>query len=309
MTRPAPRPDRPLHLTALRLLAAVDELGGLGAAARAMGMAQPNASRALAALERELGAMLLDRGPRGSAPTSMGRAILAAAVPLFDAADAFHHDVDVLTSDGTAPLRVSASLTVAEHLMPGWLATYRRLHPGAEVGLRVRNSDRVFDEVLSGACDIGFVETPLSRKNLHGTVVADDHLVVIVAPDHPWATRGSTEGGEQNRVTAAELAATPLVLRERGSGTRAILDRALAPWNPVPPAVELGSNAAVAATVRAGQEPGVLSELAVADALAHGDLAVVDVGDELDFSRHIRAVWRGTGPLRAARDLIRIASS
>ena len=53
----------------------------------------------------------------------------------------------------------------------------------------------------------------------------------------------------------------------------------------------------------------MLSELAVADALAHGDLAVVDVGDELDFSRHIRAVWRGTGPLRAARDLIRIASS
>ena len=80
--------------------------------------------------------------------------------------------------------------------MPGWLATYRRLHPGAEVGLRVRNSDRVFDEVLSGACDIGFVETPLSRKNLHGTVVADEGVTVqgLVPPGHKLAVRAIRAG-------------------------------------------------------------------------------------------------------------------
>ncbi|MFC3849595.1 LysR substrate-binding domain-containing protein [Corynebacterium hansenii] len=309
---------RPLHLTALRLLAAIDELGGLGAAARAMGMAQPNASRTIASFERELGADLIERGPRGSAPTPLGRSVLAAAAPLFDAVDAFHHDIGLLTADESAPLRVSASMTVAEHLMPGWLATYRGRHPGADVGLRVRNSERVFDEVVAGTCDIGFVETPLARKDLHGTVVADDHLVIVVSPDHPWAKRGrhaadhepGPGGRDHGPVTAEELAATPLALREPGSGTRAFYDRALAPWHPVPPAVELGSNAAVAATVRAGGEPGVLSELAVADALSRGDLVAVDVDPRLDLSRSIRAVWRGTGgPGRVARELIDIAAS
>lgn len=321
MTGDHPAPHRPLHLAALRLLAATAELGGLGAAARALGMAQPNASRAIAALEKDLGADLLDRGPRGSTPTPLGRSVLAAAGPMFDAIDAYHHDVGKLLADGPTPLKVAASMTVAEHLMPEWLAVYRRRHPGADVGLRVLNSERVFDEVLTGACDVGFVETPLARGNLHATVVADDHLVTVVPPGHPWALRGRNApragvgdhprtGAPTGPVTAAELAATPLALREPGSGTRAFLDRALAPWDPVPPAVELGSNAAVAATVRAGGEPGVLSELAVADALAHGELVAVDVDADLDLSRRIRAVWRGAGgPGRAAQELIGIASA
>lgn len=308
------------HLIGLRLLAAADELGSLGAAARATGMAQPNVSRAIAALEDTLGAPLLDRSPRGSTATALGKSVIAAAASLFDAAATFRRDVTSLLADDSAPLRVSASMTVAEHLMPGWLSTYRRRHPDADVGLRVRNSERVFDEVLAGTCDIGFVETPLARKDLNATVIADDHLVVVVAPGHPWAGRGRNAAGSAadapptgefalGPVTAAELAATPLVLREPGSGTRTFHDRALAPWNPAPPAVELGSNAAVAAIVRAGGEPGVLSELAVADAVAHGELVVVDVDERLDLHRHIRAVWRGTGgPGRNARELIDIAS-
>lgn len=293
-----------LHLTALRLLAAVDEHGGLGGAARSLGMAQPNASRAIAAFEKELGVDLLERRSRGSVPTDMGRAVIAAADPLFHAIADFRRDLEVLTADDAAPLRVSASMTVAERLVPGWLAEYRRRHPGADVGLRMRNSERVFDDVASGSCDIGFVETPVARRGLHATVVADDHLVVVVAPDHPWA-RSAADGP----VPAGELAATALVLREPGSGTRAFVDRALAPWHPVPPAVELGSNAAVAATVRAGGEPGVLSELAVAESLANGELVAVDVDGRIDFGRKIRAVWRGTaGPGRAARELLAIAS-
>ena len=283
-------------------------------------MAQPNVSRAIAALEDALGAPLLDRSPRGSTATPLGRSVIAAAAPLFDAAATFRRDATSLLADDSTPLRVSASMTVAEHLMPGWLATYRLRNPNADVGLRVSNSERVFDEVLAGTCDIGFVETPLARKDLNATVIADDHLVVVVAPEHPWARRGRNAPGATmdgpvadeptlGPVTAAELAATPLVLRESGSGTRAFHDRALAPWNPVQPAVELGSNAAVAATVRAGGEPGTLSELAVADAVAHGELVVVDVDARLDFRRHIRAVWRGTdGPGRHARELIDIAS-
>ncbi|WP_295625292.1 LysR family transcriptional regulator [uncultured Corynebacterium sp.] len=298
--RPAPRTP---NVAALRLLAAVGREGGLGAAARASGIAQPNASRTIAALERELGVELLTRSTRGATVTPTGRAVLAAAGPLFDAVDAFDRDIDALTAGDSARLRISASLTVAENLVPRWLATYRRRHPGADVGLRVRNSERVFDDVVAGDCDIGFVETPLSRKNLHATIVADDHLVVVVSPDHPWARRAG------DPITADELAATPLVLREAGSGTRAFVDRALAPWNPVPPAVEVGSNAAVAATLRTGGEPGVLSELAVADGLAHGDLVAVDVDARLDFRRRIRAVWRGAGPGRVAREFIDIAAA
>jgi DNA-binding transcriptional LysR family regulator len=129
-------------------------------------------------------------------------------------------------------------------------------------------------------------------------VVAHDELVLVVAPDHPWSRR-------RRAVTAVELAATPLLTREEGSGTRVALDAALG--RPVRSAQVLASNAAIRVGTQAGTTPAVLSRLAVADALAAGTLLEVPV-DGVDLHRPLRAVW--TGPRRlsgAAAELVSLA--
>jgi len=291
-------------LAVLELLVAVAEHGGLGAAARAVGMAQPNASRAITRLEADLGLDLVARHPRGSRLTPEGTAVADWARRVLDDARELMTASAALRADRAAHLDVAASLTVAEYLAPAWLARLRRARPELEVQLRVANSAEVFALVASGACELGFVETPRVPAGLRSVTVADDRLVVVVAPDHPWARR--------RRLTPAELAATPLVVREGGSGTRATLaaalDRLGIPEHELAaPSLELGSNAAVRVSAAAGAGPAVLSELAVAGWIARGDLVEVPV-DGLELRRRLRAVRRATArPGEAAAELVAIA--
>ena len=287
----------PPELGALALLVAVADHGGLGAAARQLGVAQPNASRSLARLERSLGLPLLVRRPQGSTLTPAGLAVSGWARTVLAAMDDLQRGAAALAGAPGKRLVVAASQTVAEYLLPGWLAGLRSGGQQAQIDIRVLNSAGVLDGVRSGDLGIGFVETSGTVRGLHSRTVARDQLVAVVASGHPWARR-------RRPVTAAELAATPLVVRERGSGTRDVLERALrGALGPeaaiVAPALELPSNAAVRIATLTGTAPAVLSRLAVADAVASGSLRQVDV--ELDLTRAIRAVWAGPRALTGVR--------
>jgi Transcriptional regulator len=293
-------PERWPDLAVLELLLAVSERGSLSAAARAVEMAQPNASRAIARLERSLGIRLIERSPSGSRLTSDGAVVADWARSVLDSADELRVGVAALRVEHHSHLTVAASMTVAEHLMPAWLAELRRGHPALDIRLRVHNSGEVFDLVAAGTCEVGFVEGPRIPPALQGTAVARDRLVVVVAPSHPWARR-------RRPVTAEELARTPLVVREPGSGTRITLDEALAGLETAQPTLELNSNAAVRVSVAAGAGPAVLSELAVASSLRTGELVAVPT-EGIRLARTMRAVWSGRGPINGAGgDLVLIA--
>ncbi len=290
---------------ALALLVAVADQGGLGAAARKLGVAQPNASRSLARLERTLGLALLVRRPQGSTLTPAGLAVAGWARTVLTAMDDLQRGAAALAGESAHRLVVAASQTVAEYLLPGWLAGLHGAGHHVQIDIRVLNSAAVLDGVRSGDLGLGFVETAGTTRGLHGRVVDHDELVAVVAPTHPWARR-------RRPVAPAELAATPLVVREPGSGTRGVLEQALRravgpDLEIVTPALELTSNAAVRVATLAGTAPAVLSRLAVADALASGSLRRVEV--DLDLGRPIRAVWAGPRALTGPRaDLLRAAA-
>jgi DNA-binding transcriptional LysR family regulator len=290
-------------LGALELLLAVVRLGSVGRAAAELGVTQPAASARIRSMERQVGVALLERSPRGSRPTEAGALVAGWAAQVVEAAQALEAGIGALRERRDGRLRVVASLTVAEYLMPGWLLALREARPGTAVTLRTANSAAVAEQVMAGEADLGFVEGVRAPAGLGGTVVAADRLVVVVAPRHPWARR---RGG----VTAGELAATPLVLRETGSGTREVLDRALAAFGGVaPPLLELASTTALKAAAVSGAGPVVVSELAVADEIAGGRLVAVPVA-ELDLRRPLRAVWpAGQRPAGPARDLLSLAGS
>ena len=284
----------------LELLIAVSECGSLSAAARSVGMAQPNATRAIARLENSFGIRLVERHPNGSRLTADGTVVMDWSRTLLDSADQLRVATEALRTEHDSHLTVAASMTVAEGLMPAWLAELRRTHRGLVIKLRVHNSEEVFDLVANSMCDVGFVESPGVRPGLQSRAVAHDRLVVLVSPDHPWSWR-------RRPVTAAELARTPLVVREPGSGTRTTLETALAGLGVASPSLELNSNAAVRVSVAAGAGPAVLSELAVGALVKAGELvAVPTIG--VNLSRTMRAVWKAPKCITgAAADLVLIA--
>ena len=284
-------------LESLRLLVLVDELGSMGKAAATLGIAQPSASKRLSTLERRLGLVLVDRTRRGSALTPSGRVVCGWAQRVLSELDGLLTGAEALRTRRDAELRVAASMTIAEHLVPAWIGELRKSEPGLYVGLRVTNSVNVGELVRDGEVDVGFVESPSAPGGLSTRRVATDRLVVVVAPSHPFARR-------RRPLSTAELAQEGLVVREPGSGTRETLEQALhrADVGELTPLVELGSAAAVRGAVIAGTGPAVMSELAVAADLAEGRLVAVEVTG-LDLRRTLRAVWPSgrklTGPAAA----------
>ena len=287
-------------LAALELFVAVAREGSLSAGARAVGMAQPNASRAMARLERELGVPLFDRRTSGSQLTAAGAKLLADAAAVVDGTRALLLSAVRLGEVKRGQLSVGASRTVAEYLMPGWLTTLKENVADLTINMVVDNSRHIFDEINHGSIDLGFVESPNVPTGLRRMVVASDRLAVVVAPKHPWARRKTPLAG-------ADLASAELVVREPGSGTRTALERALKDYKQLKPAMELGSNAAVCLAVAAGAGAAVLSEFAVRAQVERGELVEVPVTD-VALTRRIRAVWKGARSLAGpAGELVNVA--
>ncbi|WP_449386008.1 LysR family transcriptional regulator [Cellulomonas soli] len=287
-------------LGALQVFVAVAEHGSLSAAARALGVAQPSASAALRRLERGTGVTLVLRTPSGTALTEQGRRLLPRAMAVLRASDGFEAAAAAERSQHAGRIVVAASMTIAEHLAPAWIAARG---PGqASVELLVANSRDVARAVLDGDAELGFVEGPDVDEALASRVVGTDELVVVVAPTHPWARR-------RRAISAVELATAPLALRETGSGTRSTLERALAAVGAPTPhdTDQLGSTVAVKNLVRAGRHAAVLSAHTVREEIAHGQLVTVDV-DGVDLRRVLRMVWsRGRHTPSAVEEFARVA--
>lgn len=290
------------ELIDLELLLCVERLGSLSKAARAHSIAQPTASVRIQAVERRLGLRLLDRSPTGCQLTSAGRMVTQWARGVVEAAAELATRTAALRDGQHGRLRVAASLTVADHLIPHWFIALREQFPEVSVDLQVHNSSEVVDHLSAGLIDLGFVEDPCSHADLAETVIGHDELVVVVAPCHPWSERTTP-------LTPEELMSGPLVLRERGCGTRDALERAVGGLADNTSYLELASTNAVKTTVVAGTGAAVLSVMTVQDELRDGRLVCVPMsGGRL--VRQFEAVWDAHVELSPpAQFLIKVAGA
>lgn len=294
-----PLPD----FESLLLLTLVAELGSLGQAAEKMGISQPAASKRLSLLERRFGLTLVDRSRRGSTLTTEGKAVCQCAERVLAELDSLMAGVAALQVARDEDLRLASSMTIAEHFVPQWLAALRRRSPDVRVSLMVTNSEQAAALAASGQIDMGFIETQTVPPGLSSRQVGADRLVVVVAPDHPWSRR-------RQPVELAELARTPLIVREPGSGTRETLERVLAGTDvePAPPLMVLDANAAIRAAVVAGAGPAVVSVVTMRKELAEGRVLEVPVTGA-DLRRPLHAVWPKDHRLTStAEELLLIAS-
>lgn len=296
------------ELASFEVFLTIAKTGSLGRAARELGMTQQAVSRRLAYMEAQIGVILVVRTTRGSQLTPAGLIVAEWGSRLLEVAGEIDAGLGSLRKEGRERIKVAASQTIAEQLMPHWLLSLqaearRRGSTVPEVVLTATNSEHAIASVRDGTVDLGFVENPGKPTGLGSIVVGRDELVVVVPPGHKWARRGRV-------VTARELAETPLVAREPHSGIRDSLTVALRQalgddMEQAPPVLELTSAAAMRAAVLAGAGPAGMSRLAVADDLAVGRLRAVTI-PELDLGRKFRAIWVGgrTPPPGAIRDLL-----
>lgn len=287
--------DPRITLAVLRQLVELEGEGSLGAVARRLGVSQPTVSANLGKLEGTIAVPLLLRGTQGSTLTDEGKVIAAAARSVIDATRELARTIEQLPRLSSTPLRIAASLTIAEQLVPRWLADRRisgHIEPG-QATLSVGNSDEVMTWVVNGDVDIGFVEGHRVRDGLAHVPVGGDELVIVVGQSHRWFK-------EHPPIGPAELVNAGLVLRERGSGTREVLEDALARAGASLPhhIPSFGSTSAILTAVRHGGAAAVVSRLTVEDEIADGRLAVVQVAG-LKLTRNLSAVWLENRPQRA----------
>lgn len=297
-----PLSSRVPELSSLDLLLTVARTGSLGAAAREHGISQPAVASRIRNLERLIGIALVVRSPSGSRLTEQGTVIVDWARRVVEAATALDAGISALRNQQHSKLTIACSMTIAEYLLPTWLIELRSRRPDVMIGMQVINSSGVCERVLDGTVDLGFVEGAEIPSGVRSSGVASDELLLVVAPGHRWARR-------RKPVSAAELAATPLIARESGSGTRYTLDSELARLgHRMPqPVMELSSTTAIKTAVEAGMGPAVLSSLALAEEVTTGRLVAVPTS-ELNLRRTLRVVTRSWEQLSPVlRDVVAAA--
>lgn len=287
-----------VDLQAARLLLLVEEHGSLGAAARVLGVTQPAASARLRSFEARWRLTLVERSPRGSRLTDDGLAVASWARSVWHEVDTMQAGLVALSGLRKADLTIAASLTIAEYVLPRWLAELRGRLPQVQPHLDVVNSQHVVERVREGTAAIGFIETPERPHGVESRAVGHDRLVVIATPDHPWARR-------RTPLTRHQLIAAAWVLREVGSGTRWTFESALRAQPRI--ALEAGSTTALLGAAIAGVGPAVVSGRAATAAIETGRLVAIPT--ELDLGRPFVAVWSPARRMTdAARELLLIAA-
>nr|WP_236581818.1 LysR family transcriptional regulator [Hydrogenophaga sp. BPS33] len=253
-----------LTLRQLEVFLAMAHAGSTRAAAHRIARSQSAASTALAELEGALGVELFDRIGRRLQLNENGRALLPRAQALIEQAT----EVQTLYSDEhAAPMRVAASFTIGEYLLPDLVSQWTQLHPRSQIQLRICNTSEVVEAVAALEVDVGFVEGSQTHADLVVRPWLADEMVVVAAPGHPLA---------RQRATLRQLAEATWVMREPGSGTRQVADKwLLSHLGQVHVGFELGSTEAIKRVVATSDALGCLSRQAVEQSVADGRLVVL----------------------------------
>ncbi len=273
--------DPPSSHELAAFVAAVDA-GTIHDAASALNLTQSAVSKRISSLERRLGTELLNRSRKGVSPTVQGQLVYPEAR---HALAALANLERVVASGGheAETLKLAASQTVGEFLVPTWLAAFRATEAGR--GLRVQlgilNSPGVLSAVAEEGVEIGFVEGTDSLAGFTAATLVEDEIVVVVRPDHPWA--------DQQTVAPEELPSEPYLTRETASGTRAVAEGALRLHGvTLTPSLEVASTQSLKHAV-ASTGFTLLSQIAIEVEHETGHLVGLPVAG-VDLHRALRAV-------------------
>ena len=269
-----------MHITLrqLEIFRAVAQSGRVTAAAESLYISQPAASMALSELEKHLGPLFDRHSGASMTLNDAGRALLPMATEMLDRAGEIENQFMEGGCYEQGTVTICASSTIGNNLMPHIFGSFNKAFPDIRTEMLIDNSRNIKQRLLSMEVDLAVVEGSCLHPDLEAIAWQEDELVIICSPDHPLA--GST-------VELEELAEERWILRERGSGTRALFDEVLAVSLKTPPCMVMSLNRAEAVkqAVMAGLGVGCISHLAVWRAKKAGLISTIQV-KELALKRH-----------------------
>jgi DNA-binding transcriptional LysR family regulator len=276
----------------VQVFRAVAEQASFRRAAEQLHISQPSVSQHVQVLEDELGMRLLDRTSTGIRITPAGELLLSFARRSSRLSQHVLAALARLEGQPGGELKLAASTTLAQYLLPRILGMFLKENPRIRLTLRSGNSEQVSGWVLHGEAELGLIEGPSTHKELSKEYFLDDRLLLIVPRGHAWVAQ---------QVPLAALASAPLLMREQGSGTRRVIEQALRRaglrLNQLHIAMELDSTEAILAGVEAGFGVGFVSEWAIRKELRLGTLAIAQIAG-LDIRRAFSLI-RPAGPVQA----------
>jgi DNA-binding transcriptional LysR family regulator len=280
-------------LTQLSAFLSVVRRGSVTAAAEELFVTQPSVSAAVAALEREVGAKLLERDGRGLRPTAAGSAFAPNAAHVLGLLEEGGRAARECTEGARATLRISAVTSAGDHVVPPLIRAFCDRHPELDIDLHIGNRSEVFAGLLEHRADVAITGRVPEDERLRGEAFGVNEIVLVTAPDDPLARR--------RWVAVEELGGRPWLLRELGSGSRAMAEEWLRTRGLVPSILTLGSNTAVREAARAGLGIGLVSRTSAALELTAGLLGAIRPRGGLP-QRQWFVVRCTVGPARPAAD-------
>jgi DNA-binding transcriptional LysR family regulator len=264
-----------VDLRQLEIFVKVAELGSFSRAAEALFLTQPTVSEHIRTLEDELGVRLLDRLGRGAAVTKGGALLLSHAQRMLALAREARQAMESFQGRMSGELLVGASTIPGEYILPALIGRFKEKFPDIAITLLIGDSQAVTEWVAEGRAEIGVVGARSTHRGIEFRELMPDDIVLIVSSAHPWHGR--------KQVTLEELRREPLLLRERGSGTRGALETALreagADITAFRVVGEMGSTQAIKQAVKAGVGVSLLSRRAVEEECRAGSLWCLRVKD------------------------------
>lgn len=251
-----------------------DRLSFTKAAAELL-ISQPAVTKQINELERLLGKPLFLRHGNRISLTDDGVRLLEYANRILalygELRDAFVEEQGAFSGE----IRLGASTTLSQYVLPGLLAKFRKLYPDVRVTLFNGNTEQIERQIADGKLDFGMIEGTASNPALHYELFMDDELVLVTSASNTSFTR--------EEITAADLPALPLVIRENGSGTLDVLSRELSrhglSLRQLHIEMQLGSTESIKHYLFYSDTFAFVSVQAVLDKLAANRLRVVEVGD------------------------------
>lgn len=270
---------------------AVAEQRSFRKAAEELYLTQPAVSLQIKALEEDLGVQLFDRAGTHIALTAAGKVLLACSRQVYALLVQAESNIAALSGEHTGGLALGASTTIAQYVLPRLLAEFRREHPRVHPTLISGNTEDIVKAVEKQKIALGFIEGPARSREVKTEPFLEDRLVLIASTAHEWAERDS--------VLCSEIASVPLLIRERGSGTRHVVEMALARQglkrSSLQIVMELDSTEAIKSAVEAGLGVGFVSRWAIAkDLRLNNSFKIVEV-EGLNIKRQFLVAY-ATGP-------------
>ncbi len=262
-----------MDIHVLKVFCKIVESESFSKAADAVYLTQPTVSGHIKKLEEEVGVRLLDRLGHRATPTKAGELLYRYAKRILAVRQEAQQALDEFKGGLRGELTIGASSIPGGYVLPPLIGRFKARYPDISITLEVSSSKEIVNAVIDGAYEVGAVGAKFDDGRIDYQKFAEDEMVLVVPRGHPWAAKGS--------IKAKDLPSQPFFFREKGSGTRKMMEQALEHHHLSMGAFkvigEMGNNEAIRQAVKAGAGVAIISKLAVESDIKCRELAVVHI--------------------------------